>query len=113
MRRRTDLSQKLNNVLYFLSGVLAVVVVGIIFINIKTKASETVNTDYLENQATKQENSQNQVKQEKWQEGVIEYKGEKYKYFTSSAGQIRKKKAVFIKYTSYYHLQSVSLFARH
>lgn len=25
------------------------------------------------------------------------YKGEKYKYFTSSAGQIRKKKAVFIK----------------
>lgn len=27
----------------------------------------------------------------------FEYKGEKYKYFTSSAGQIRKKKAVFIK----------------
>lgn len=27
------------------------------------------------------------------------YKGEKYKYFTSSAGQIRKKKAVFIKET--------------
>ena len=25
------------------------------------------------------------------------YKGEKYRYFTSSAGQIRKKKAVFIK----------------
>lgn len=83
MRRRTDLSQKLNNVLYFLSGVLAVVVVGIIFINIKTKASETVNTDYLENQATKQENSQNQVKQEKWQEGVIDYKGEKYKFDSS------------------------------
>lgn len=27
------------------------------------------------------------------------YKGEKYRYFTSSAGQIRKKKAVFIKET--------------
>lgn len=27
----------------------------------------------------------------------FEFKGEKYKYFTSSAGQIRKKKAVFIK----------------
>lgn len=27
----------------------------------------------------------------------FEYKGEKYRYFTSSAGQIRKKKAVFIK----------------
>ena len=27
----------------------------------------------------------------------FKYKGEKYKYFTSSAGQIRKKKAVFIK----------------
>lgn len=27
----------------------------------------------------------------------FEYNGEKYKYFTSSAGQIRKKKAVFIK----------------
>lgn len=29
------------------------------------------------------------------------YKGEKYRYFTSSAGQIRKKKAVFIKETTW------------
>lgn len=33
------------------------------------------------------------------------YKGEKYKYFTSSAGQIRKKKAVFIKESTWNRIE--------
>lgn len=33
------------------------------------------------------------------------YKGEKYKYFTSSAGQIRKKKAVFIQEKVWYRIE--------
>ncbi len=33
------------------------------------------------------------------------YKGEKYKYFTSSAGQIRKKKALFIKESVWNHIE--------
>lgn len=33
------------------------------------------------------------------------YKGEKYKYYTSSAGQIRKKKAVFIKESTWNRVQ--------
>ena len=33
------------------------------------------------------------------------YKGEKYRYYTSSAGQIRKKKAVFIKESTWNRIQ--------
>lgn len=35
----------------------------------------------------------------------FEYNGEKYKYFTSSAGQIRKKKAVFIKESTWNRIE--------
>lgn len=35
----------------------------------------------------------------------FKYKGEKYKYFTSSAGQIRKKKAVFIKESTWNNIE--------
>ena len=35
------------------------------------------------------------------------YKGEKYKYFTSSAGQIRKKKAVFIKESVWNEIEKI------
>lgn len=35
------------------------------------------------------------------------YKGEKYKYFTSSAGQIRKKKAVFVKESVWNRIEKI------
>ena len=82
MRGKRDLSQKLNNILYFLAGVLAVVVVGIFFINMQTNAVGTENNDYLENQATNSKSSDKTSGQEKWQEGVIEYKGQNYKFNT-------------------------------
>lgn len=37
------------------------------------------------------------------------YKGEKYKYFTSSAGQIRKKKAVFIKESVWNNIEKTAM----
>ena len=43
MRRRgkKDLSQKLNNILFFLAGMLAVVVIGITVIGVQTKANSS------------------------------------------------------------------------
>ncbi len=75
-RSGSDFSQKLNNIMFFLAGVLAVVLIGVIVIGQKTKA---------ENAGHVQEQPVNNVVQsteaeEKWQEGTIQYNGRNYKY---------------------------------
>lgn len=74
------MSQKLNNILFFLSGVLCVVVVGILVMAVQTKASQRQN-DYEEFTYNEQSNSVGLGNSaEKWQEGDILYQGEYYRY---------------------------------
>lgn len=46
-RSGSDFSQKLNNIMFFLAGVLAVVLIGVIVIGQKTKAE---NAGYVQEQ---------------------------------------------------------------
>lgn len=106
MRRRRgkkDISQKLNNILFFLSGMLAVVVIGITVIGVQTKANSSriaqmggVNPivdlesaggadqkfeeepSWSQSTVTSAEDNVEPV--EKWQEGIIEYNGRNYIY---------------------------------
>lgn len=56
MRRRSKLSGKLNNVMFFLAGVLAVVIVGVLVIGIQTMAQEKRNssTDYVSSEKSEE-----------------------------------------------------------
>lgn len=89
MRRkgRANLSQKLNNVLYFLAGAMSVIVVAILVISVQTKAQNTDAADRSELvdnvQSTAQpeaETAQENTPVEKWQEGTITYNGKNYRY---------------------------------
>lgn len=93
MKKFRESSQKLHNALYFLSGVMTVVLVFVIVVGVKTKAQNARydygDTDYgMPNQqqnvtplpvSTQQEESQEE-NLEKWQEGIVTYKGESYVY---------------------------------
>ena len=99
MRRQSGLSDKLNNVMFFLAGVLTVVIIGILAVGIRTMAqnNRTANQDYQssvkveekpvkanenehETWQSNDENTNNKLGGEKWAEGVIEHNGHKYKY---------------------------------
>ncbi len=86
MSKQHESSEKLHNVLYFMSGAMVVILVLIIVVGVKTKAQnafrqETVDygpqaempdaavTDTQEPKAT-----------EKWQEGTISFEGKDYQY---------------------------------
>ena len=84
-------SQKLHNALYFMSGVMTVVLVLVILVGVKTKAQNagaSYEEDYSMSETStvipQQEETQTETAGdgdiEKWQEGVITYKGEKYRY---------------------------------
>lgn len=86
-RGRAKLSQKLNNVLYFLAGAMSVIVVAILVIGVQTKAQNTDASDYLEKAGNVQEAVQLETETakestptEKWQEGTITYNGKNYRY---------------------------------
>lgn len=80
---RANNSQKLNNVLFFLAGVVAVVVVGLIIFGVVSKVHSAQNKQqYIRpDEETHQEPETQTV--EKWQEGVISYQGKYYKYNTN------------------------------
>lgn len=84
MRKQNNFSQKLNNILFFLAGVLAVIIVGVIFINIQTKARGSDEMDYPDyvNTSDAAENTDGVMSSdlEKWQEGTITYRGKNYVY---------------------------------
>ncbi len=101
MKRHSGLSGKLNNIMFFLAGVLTVVIIGILVIGIQTLAQnnsnknedyisskkepeqikETVNTTQTEESWESDSETESTVLgEEKWAEGVIQYKGHSYKY---------------------------------
>lgn len=75
-RSGSDFSQKLNNIMFFLAGVLAVVLIGVIVIGQKTKAE---NASYMQEQPVNNV-AQSTEAEEKWQEGTIRYNGKNYRY---------------------------------
>jgi LCP family protein required for cell wall assembly len=82
MKRASDISQKLNNILFFMAGVVVVVVVGVLAIAVQAKTHSgtgdaTVTADNVV-QETQQEGIDADV--EKWQEGAILYKDAYYIY---------------------------------
>lgn len=92
MRRRHRTSPKVNNALYFLAGMLTVVLAFIIVVGVQTTAQGT-RYDYgmpdnmsgnmpgnisVGGNAQQENGGQNNL--EKWQEGVVEYKGTNYRY---------------------------------
>ena len=88
MKKFHESSEKLHNVLYFLSGAMAVILVLIVVIGVQTKA-QSGGYDTNEDGALNPQQGQPQVsvtdtqsteKTEKWQEGTITYKGKDYRY---------------------------------
>lgn len=77
MKSGKDFSQRLNNIMFFLAGVFAVVLIGVIVIGVKTKAQ---NRPYSPIEEPKVVVSNSTEIEEKWQEGTIEYNGKHYKY---------------------------------
>lgn len=107
MKRMREPSEKLHKALYFLSGVMTVILVLVIVVGVRTMASgdsradeeaqktaqnqqqagQTMqdNTDMVqEDTAVRQENTQaadnSSQTTEKWQEGIITYQGKEYEY---------------------------------
>ncbi len=104
MKRYSELSGKLNNVMFFLAGVLTVVIIGILVIGIQTMAqnNSNKNKDYKSSNDNQQnvspitrdtqkeengaengtEEANSVLGDEKWAEGVVTYNGHSYKYNT-------------------------------
>ncbi len=79
-RSRSNISQKLNNILFFLAGVLVVVIIGILVIAVQTKAQSNANQSDAVVSDVQTDTSAADV--EKWQEGAILYNGDYYEYNT-------------------------------
>lgn len=92
-KRQKDPSQQLHNALYFLSGVMAVVLVLIIVVGVQTNAQNTRQQVDFNNvsgqnglpgaeQVTPQmaQETQSQGTVEKWQEGIVTFEGKSYRY---------------------------------
>ena len=87
MKRFHESSEKLHNVLYFLSGAMAVILVLIIVVGVQTKAqnggydpNENGASDVQEPAQVAGTVTQSTEELEKWQEGTVTYKGKDYRY---------------------------------
>ena len=88
MRRMHEPSTKLHNALYFMSGMMVVILALVIVVGVKTKAEnagshiadDTENS--YEQQVAGQTDTTQDSGQEKWQEGVVTYEGKEYLYNT-------------------------------
>lgn len=90
MKKLRESPQKLHSALCFLSGMMTVILVLVIVVGVKTKAENTtpVNDDsrfgnQQEQQTLQtpvQEEAQTEENLEKWQEGVVTYRGQSYRY---------------------------------
>lgn len=78
-RSKSGMTQKLNNILFFLSGVLCVVVIGILVMAVQTKASQK-QQDYDAFTPREDNSASINGNVEKWQEGDVLYQGEYYRY---------------------------------
>lgn len=88
MRRMREPSTKLHNALYFMSGMMVVILALVIVAGVKTKAenagfhiAEDTENSY-EQQVAGQTDTTQDSGQEKWQEGVVAYQGKEYLYNT-------------------------------
>lgn len=88
MRRMHEPSTKLHNALYFMSGMMVVILALVIVAGVKTKAenagfhiAEDTENSY-EQQVAGQTDTTQDSGQEKWQEGVVAYQGKEYLYNT-------------------------------
>lgn len=93
-QRQRDPSQQLHNALYFLSGVMSVVLVLIIVVGVQTNAQNTRQQEELAGGAENfngQQTTDTAIPQtqsemssadavEKWQEGIVTYEGRSYRY---------------------------------
>lgn len=86
-RRRHRSYSKMNNALYFLAGMLTVVLAFIVVVGVQTTAQGTRYDYNLPDNAqgnplggNVQQGTGGQGNLEKWQEGVVEYKGASYRY---------------------------------
>lgn len=88
MRRMHEPSTKLHNALYFMSGMMVVILALVIVVGVKTKAENTGShiADDTENsyeqQVVGQTDTTQDSGQEKWQEGVVTYEEKEYLYNT-------------------------------
>lgn len=81
MKRLREPSPQLNHALFFLAGVMTVVLVFLIVVSVQTKAQGTRQEYGQPEDTSAQETAAEQDGSlEKWQEGVVEYKGESYRY---------------------------------
>lgn len=81
--KERDPSQQLHNALYFLSGVMAVVLVLIIVVGVQTQAQNARARQQQEAYGGEPETKQTEASEtqlEKWQEGTVTYEGETYRY---------------------------------
>lgn len=91
MRGMREPSQKLHNAMYFMCGVMTVILVLVIVVGVQTKAQNAgKQKDYqpqasAENQTPEADAPQQESSQplEKWQEGIVTYKGKNYQYNSS------------------------------
>ena len=90
-QRQRNPRQQLHNALYFLSGVMAVVLVLIIVVGVQTNAQNTREEQQLGaadpggQTVDKSEEQMTEAEQEveKWQEGIVTYEGKTYRYNTN------------------------------
>lgn len=87
MRRMREPSEKLHNVLYFMSGMMVVVLALVIVVGVRTQAENAAGHVLAGTQADADTGEQTtaqgqQAAQEKWQEGAITYQGKTYQYNT-------------------------------
>lgn len=82
--RGSGLSQKLNNLLFFMAGVLVVVIAVILIMAIQAKGQNRndsmTGANEITNQTIETTGAAMTGNVEKWQEGTIEYNGEYYRY---------------------------------
>ena len=92
-KKHKDPSQQLHNALYFLSGVMSVVLVLIIVVGVQTNAQNTRQQADFQNAGAQndlfqaepevpqtEQETESQENLEKWQEGDVSYQGKSYRY---------------------------------
>lgn len=86
MSKQHESSEKLHNVLYFMSGAMVVILVLIIVVGVKTKAQNAFRqepVDYgpqAEVPDASVTDTQEPKATEKWQEGTVSFDGKEYQY---------------------------------
>ncbi|MCI7322049.1 MAG: LCP family protein [Lachnospiraceae bacterium] len=91
-QKQRDPSGQLHNALYFLSGVMSVILVLILVVGVQTKAQNNRNMEDASGAVSGEDEwlveatkpvTESEENVEKWQEGIVTYEGRDYRYNTS------------------------------